>query len=106
MQGHVCPSERGPVLFTERLILHHWRESDREPFARLNADLLVMEYMPHALSKEDNDVISRSNRGTFSTAWLRLVCRGTSTKWQLPESGGNDGWHKQALHSRGGPTWS
>ena len=51
MHGHDCPIERSPILISERLILRHWRESDREPFARVNADLRVMEYMPHALSK-------------------------------------------------------
>jgi len=42
------------ILTTERLILRHWRESDREPFARLNADPRVMEYMPRTLSEEES----------------------------------------------------
>jgi RimJ/RimL family protein N-acetyltransferase len=58
MQGHLCHSERSPILISERLILRHWRESDREPFARVNADLRVMEYMPHAVSKEDSDALA------------------------------------------------
>jgi RimJ/RimL family protein N-acetyltransferase len=51
-------TERSPILITERLILRHWRKSDRELFARLNADPRVMEFMPHALSKEDSDALS------------------------------------------------
>jgi RimJ/RimL family protein N-acetyltransferase len=45
------------IVTTERLILRHWRESDRKPFARLNADLRVMEYMPRALSEEESDAL-------------------------------------------------
>src|SRR5260370_40914615 len=45
-------------IATERLILRQWRESDREPFARINADPLVMELMPHALSKEESDSVA------------------------------------------------
>jgi len=45
------------ILTTERLILRHWRESDRTPFARLNADLRVMEYMPRLLSAEESDAL-------------------------------------------------
>ena len=44
-------------ITTERLILRHWRESDREPFARINADPLVMEFMPRVLSKEESDSV-------------------------------------------------
>ena len=39
------------VARTERLVLRHWRESDREPFAQLNADPRVMEFMPAPLSR-------------------------------------------------------
>jgi len=34
-----------PELRTERLLLRRWRHDDREPFAALNADPVVME--PH-----------------------------------------------------------
>jgi len=36
----------GPELRTERLLLRRWRPSDREPFARINADPAVMEFFP------------------------------------------------------------
>jgi RimJ/RimL family protein N-acetyltransferase len=51
-------TERSPILITERLILRHWRKSDREPFARLNADLRVMEFMPHALSTQESNSLA------------------------------------------------
>jgi RimJ/RimL family protein N-acetyltransferase len=42
-------------LLTERLILRRWREADREPFARMNADPAVMEFFPALLSREESD---------------------------------------------------
>src|SRR5262249_52790796 len=42
-------------LHTERLILRHWREADREPFARMNADPAVMEFFPACLSRAESD---------------------------------------------------
>jgi RimJ/RimL family protein N-acetyltransferase len=42
-------------LRTERLRLRPWREDDREPFARLNADPRVMEFFPAVLSREETD---------------------------------------------------
>jgi RimJ/RimL family protein N-acetyltransferase len=40
---------------TARLILREWRESDHEPFARMNADPRVMEYFPALLSRAESD---------------------------------------------------
>ena len=42
-------------LKTERLLLRRWRPSDQEPFARLNADPVVMQYFVGTLSREDSD---------------------------------------------------
>ena len=47
------PAVRG----TERLVLRQWRESDLEPFARLNADPEVMRYFPAPLSREQSDAM-------------------------------------------------
>ncbi len=43
------------ALRTERLILRHWRPSDRAPFARLNADPRVMEFFPALLTAAESD---------------------------------------------------
>jgi RimJ/RimL family protein N-acetyltransferase len=43
------------LLTTPRLLLRPWRESDRTPFAALNADPKVMEFMPCLLSREQSD---------------------------------------------------
>jgi RimJ/RimL family protein N-acetyltransferase len=48
------------VLETPRLILRRWRNSDREPFARMNADPRVMEFFPNTLTAEEcNAAIDR-----------------------------------------------
>jgi len=42
-------------LETERLVLRSWQNGDREPFARLNADPVVMEHFPGVLSWAESD---------------------------------------------------
>jgi RimJ/RimL family protein N-acetyltransferase len=46
------------VAKTERLILRHWRDADREPFARINADPRVMEFMPGTLTRGQSDALA------------------------------------------------
>ncbi len=46
-----------PNLATHRLLLRGWRESDREPFAQLNADPVVMEHFPATLSRSESDAM-------------------------------------------------
>ena len=51
----------GPVMEsyrTTRLLLRRWVDSDREPFARLNADPQVMEYMPSVLDRAASDAFA------------------------------------------------
>ena len=49
-----------PVAETDRLILRTWRQSDRAPFARLNADSRVMEFFPATMSaQESNGLVDR-----------------------------------------------
>ena len=43
------------IAATERLILRHWQNADREPFSRMNADSRVMEFMPSSLSQPESD---------------------------------------------------
>jgi RimJ/RimL family protein N-acetyltransferase len=42
---------------TARLQLRQWRESDRLPFAQLNADPRVMEYFPATLDRAASDAL-------------------------------------------------
>ena len=43
------------MLKTERLYLRPWRDSDREPFAAMNADTHVRKFFPSLLSREESD---------------------------------------------------
>jgi RimJ/RimL family protein N-acetyltransferase len=42
-------------LRTRRLVLRRWRDTDRAPFAALNADPEVMRYFPGTLTAEQTD---------------------------------------------------
>jgi RimJ/RimL family protein N-acetyltransferase len=42
---------------TPRLLLRRWRQIDRELFAHLNADPLVMEHFPGVLNREESDAL-------------------------------------------------
>ncbi len=48
MSGH-------PSLTTVRLSLRPWREQDRAPFAELNRDSRVMEFLPKPLTRAESD---------------------------------------------------
>lgn len=43
---------------TDRLRLRRWLPADRDPFAALNADPQVVEYLPAALSREESDAVA------------------------------------------------
>ena len=55
--GHRKAREGIPIE-TERLLLREWQKSDREPFARLNADPRVMEFMPARLSPAESGLLA------------------------------------------------
>ncbi len=57
-------------LKTDRLILRDWKESDLEPFAKLNADHRVMEYFPETLTqKESNHLAARIRSKLQEQGW-------------------------------------
>ena len=45
-------------LTTPRLRLRQWRAADLEHFAALNADPVVMEFMPRCLTRAESDELS------------------------------------------------
>ncbi len=47
---------------TERLIVRQWKDSDKAPFAALNADEEVMRYFPSTLSREKSDATFEMGR--------------------------------------------
>ncbi len=46
-----------PRRTTERLILREWRDPDREPFAAMNADPRVMEFLSRSLDRAASDAM-------------------------------------------------
>lgn len=46
-----------PRLSTERLLLREWLPSDREPFAALNADLRVAEFLGEPMDRAASDAL-------------------------------------------------
>ena len=55
---------------TARLILRQWRDSDREPFARMNADPCVMEFFPQTLDRTQSDaIVDRISQGIAERGW-------------------------------------
>ncbi|MFA1541980.1 GNAT family N-acetyltransferase [Actinomadura monticuli] len=45
------------TLRTDRLIMRRWTDTDREPFAALNADPEVMEHFPALLTRAESDAM-------------------------------------------------
>ena len=54
------------MIRTERLLLRQWREEDREPFAALNADPVVMEHFPSTMTREASDAFVDFNIATIA----------------------------------------
>jgi RimJ/RimL family protein N-acetyltransferase len=50
-------SRRFETIRTDRLLMRRWRESDREPFADLNADPRTMVYFPELLDRAASDAL-------------------------------------------------
>ncbi|MGW9437015.1 GNAT family N-acetyltransferase [Streptomyces sp. NPDC055607] len=46
------------TLRTPRLVLRQWNSSDRDPFAEMNADPEVMEFLPSLLDRQGSDAMA------------------------------------------------
>ena len=105
-------------LATPRLILRPWQDSDRAPFAAMNADPNVMRYFPNLMSREESDeAIDRYNlqlaRDGFTmfaledrtTAELLGVLGAQTMRFEipnLPQPAVEIGWRLAAhAHGRG-----
>jgi len=63
---HVPP----PMLETPRVRLRQWTDADREPFAALNADPVVMEHFPATLTREQSDaMVDRIHASIERNGW-------------------------------------
>jgi RimJ/RimL family protein N-acetyltransferase len=60
-----------PIQFeTQRLLLRQWRAADREPFAALSADPIVMAHFPAPLTREESDAVAaRCERLIAERGW-------------------------------------
>ncbi|HMG28060.1 MAG TPA: GNAT family N-acetyltransferase [Acidimicrobiia bacterium] len=57
-------------LRTSRLLLRRWGDDDREPYAALNADPVVMEHFPASLRREESDAFAdRIESGLEERGW-------------------------------------
>jgi ribosomal-protein-alanine N-acetyltransferase len=56
----------GPELQTERLLLRRWQDADRAPFAALNADPAVTEFLPTPITRFDSDAMVDRIEAGFS----------------------------------------
>lgn len=55
---------------TARLLMRHWRDSDREPFAAMNADPVVMRHFPAPLDRAASDaLVDRAQAGLTERGW-------------------------------------
>ena len=46
---------RFDTIRTDRLLMRRWREADRDPYAAMNADPVVMRYFPAVLDRAASD---------------------------------------------------
>jgi RimJ/RimL family protein N-acetyltransferase len=53
------------MIWTDRLLLRAWEKRDRAPFAALNSDPRVMEFMPGCLSPVQSDELADSIEDHF-----------------------------------------
>jgi RimJ/RimL family protein N-acetyltransferase len=51
---------------TDRLLLRRWLDSDREPFAELNADPQTLVYFPATISRPDSDALIDRTEANFA----------------------------------------
>jgi ribosomal-protein-alanine N-acetyltransferase len=53
------------MLQTPRLLLRRWRQADREPFAALTADPVVMAHFPAPLTRAESDAFADASDANF-----------------------------------------
>jgi RimJ/RimL family protein N-acetyltransferase len=53
-------------LDTERLLMRPWRESDRGPFAELNADPKTLVFFPSTLTRQESDALADRIEARFA----------------------------------------
>ena len=64
VEAEIAPDEVD--LRTERLVLRHWRDADRAPFAAMGADPEVMRFLPGLLTRAQSDALVDRIRTHFA----------------------------------------
>jgi RimJ/RimL family protein N-acetyltransferase len=59
---------RFDTIRTDRLVMRRWLESDRAPFAALNADSQTMRFFPQTLDRAASDALA-DRIDVFSTTF-------------------------------------
>lgn len=54
------------MIETSRLLLRRWKQSDLEPFAKLNSDSAVMRFFPDVLSRSASDALAERIQDHFA----------------------------------------
>jgi RimJ/RimL family protein N-acetyltransferase len=70
------------VVHTARLVMRRWRDEDREAFAVMNADPVVMQYFPAPLGRAASDALIDRIEGLFDRQGFGL--------WALEVAGTGD----------------
>lgn len=72
----VATVENAPIEFeTPRLVLRQWRAADREPFAALNADPVVMAHFLAPLTRAESDAtVAHCERLIAARRWGPWAC--------------------------------
>ncbi|MCE9622035.1 MAG: GNAT family N-acetyltransferase [Actinomycetia bacterium] len=109
---------------TDRLLLRGWRESDRAPYASLNADTEVMRHFPSTLTNEQSDemvdriiaawsargfglwAVEREDSGEFigfvglaAPSWHADFTPCVEVGWRLTRSQWGNGFAPEAAHA-------
>lgn len=53
------------MINTERLILRKWQDRDLKPFAQINSDKLVCEFLPKTLNRDESNALVEKIRSHF-----------------------------------------
>ncbi len=69
---------------TTRLLLRRWIAEDRIPFAALNADPRVVEFLPAALRQEDSDALIERIEGHFEKYGFGLWAGLSNPRFEAP----------------------
>jgi RimJ/RimL family protein N-acetyltransferase len=68
----VAPIARFDTIRTDRLLMRRWQDSDKEPFAELNADSEAMRFFPSSLDRAGSDALIDRIEERFETQGFGL----------------------------------